>query len=167
MTTPPKKSSLVSAEINNSVLIMAPTGYGKSWLLATFSEYVWRVYKKVTLLYSTDGGGYPMRVQALVNRGIMRVWQLRSRAGTNDALALETTMDASRGYWPARINPRSGVCDPNARLVPPVTAVVEVVAPDGVVLATVTHDSKAQGRTFTHPTSKAKITSTQWSLRKI
>lgn len=171
MTSPtPKKSSLVSAEINNSVLLMARTGAGKSSLLCTLAEYVWRTYRKVTLFYSSDGGGYPTHVQALIHKGIMRVWRLRSRSGLNDVLALETTMKASRGWWPAQIQPLSGACDPNARLVPPVTAVIEVVAPDGIVLATIRRDSEAQGRTFTHPVSKAKIGPTnapRWSLRKV
>lgn len=97
---------------------MGPTGTGKTSLIATLAEYVWATHGKVTLYYSSDGGGFPTIVQALINRGIVRLWRLRTRG-----LSFETTYRASQGWWPSRIDPQSGETEAGVRLVPPMTQV--------------------------------------------
>lgn len=122
---PRPPSSLVSGEVNNTTLVMGPTGSGKSSLLATLAEHAFLTYGAITFLYSSDGGGYPDRVAALIRRGIIRVFRLRTRNGGDDSLALETTIKASKGWWPARIHPETGVTDPNVPMVPPVVQTPE------------------------------------------
>ncbi|KKM60506.1 hypothetical protein LCGC14_1541180, partial [marine sediment metagenome] len=134
--TTPAPSALVSGEVNNSTLIMGRTGSGKSAVLATLIRWVWETYHKVTVLCTTDGGGYPQPVQALVREGLARVFRMRSRSGIDDALALETCILASRGYLPARIDPLTGNCDPDARMVPPQIPVFDAIGEQGQVLCT-------------------------------
>ncbi len=59
---------------NSATLIFGDTGTGKSSLLATYAEYVWEKFNKITLLYTTDGGGYPTNVEALIHKGIIWVF---------------------------------------------------------------------------------------------
>lgn len=126
MTDPAARSTLVSSNVNNSTLVMGPTGSGKTSLIATLAEWGYLTYGATTFLYSSDGGGYPDRVSALIARGIVKVFRMRSRNGGDDSLALETSMKASKGWWPARINPQTGMTDPNVPMVPP-----RVQNPDG------------------------------------
>ncbi len=140
----PAPSTLVSGEVNNSTLIMGRTGSGKSGLLATLARWVWEHYGKVTVLCATDGGGYPQPVQALIRKGIIRLFRLRSRSGIDDALALETCILASRGYLPARIDPLTGNCDPDARMVPPQVPVWDVITANGEVSRTEFSEAAAE-----------------------
>ena len=79
---------------NSATLIFGDTGTGKSALAGTLAEYIFEKFGKITLYYSVDGGGFPTNVEALVNKGIIWLWKLRSRG-----LAFETCARAAQGYW--------------------------------------------------------------------
>lgn len=95
-------------------LVSGPTGSGKTSLVATFAEYVWRRFGRTTLYYSCDPGGFTERLQALIMVGIVRVWRVQTRGE-----AFETLARASDGWWPATIDPQTGGCPRNADLLPP------------------------------------------------
>ena len=111
----------------SSNLIIGPTGSGKSTLLATGAEYLWETHKRVLDLYSADPGGFPARVQSLVALGIIRVFRLRTRG---ESLAFETLSKASKGWWPSRINVRTGQCPQGVAMVPPVTTLYSRTCPN-------------------------------------
>jgi predicted RNA-binding Zn-ribbon protein involved in translation (DUF1610 family) len=102
--------------VTNATLVMGDSGTGKSTLLATAAEWGWRVHKKVTLLYSTDTGGYPSKIDALIRAGIIRVWKLRTRGE-----AFETCSKACHGYWPVEFSDHvGGETPPGVALLPPI-----------------------------------------------
>lgn len=103
---------------NSSTLIMGDSGTGKSTLLGTYAEWVWEKYNKVTLYYLSDGGGFGTNVEALIQRGVIWLWKIRTR-GTE--LALETCHKASNGYWPEKWDPQTGESTMGCRLLPPTT----------------------------------------------
>ena len=105
--------------IFTATLIIGRPGSGKTSLLATFAEYLWEVYKRILLLYSTDGGAIPIDVQKRMKQGLIRFWRMRTRSA--EGLGLETLYLGTKGYWPRHINPETGECSPAAELVPPVT----------------------------------------------
>ena len=86
--------------------IIGPPGKGKTSLLATFADYLWEVHKRILLLYSWDGGAIPTLVQKRVKQGVIRFWRARQRSA--EGLGIETLYLASKGYWPAEINPETG-----------------------------------------------------------
>lgn len=97
-------------------LIYGDSGSGKSSLLATLAEWVWEKHNKITLLYSTDGGGFPSTMDALIRAGIVRVWKLRTRGE-----AFESCSKACRGFWPTEFSdPLAGETFPGVPLMPPV-----------------------------------------------
>jgi hypothetical protein len=95
------------------------SGSGKTSLLSTFAEYLWETYQRVLALYSWDGGAIPTDVQRKIQQGLIRFWRTRTRSATG--LALETIYLATKGYWPRRIDPKTGETSPAVELVPPVT----------------------------------------------
>ena len=100
--------------VTNSTLLVGDSGTGMSSLLATLAEWVWKKHKKVSLLYCSDGGGFPTRMDALIRAGIVRAWKLRTRGE-----AFETCSRACQGYWPVEfINPEAGETPPGVQLVP-------------------------------------------------
>lgn len=104
-------------EVNSSTLVIGRTGAGKSFLLATAYEYVWEEYGRVSLHYNSDPGGFPDKLRALVAHGIVRVWRMQSRGVE---YSFETAALAARGYWPASIEPKSGMSPKGVKLIPPV-----------------------------------------------
>ena len=58
-----------------SDLVMGLTGSGKSCLLATYADYIWKRHKKVTLYYAIDPGGVPSIVRKYMALGIIRLWR--------------------------------------------------------------------------------------------
>jgi energy-coupling factor transporter ATP-binding protein EcfA2 len=111
-------------EVNSSTLIIGPTGSGKSALLATAYEYVWEEHKMISLHYNSDPGGFPDKLRALIAVGIVRVWRMQSRGMQ---YSFETAALASRGYWPARVDPKSGMSPLGVRMIPPVvTTYIEI-----------------------------------------
>jgi hypothetical protein len=127
-------------EVNSSTLVIGHPGSGKTFLLATAYEYVWETYKKVSLHYNADPGGFPDKLRALAAVGIVRIWRMQSRG---IEYSFETAQLAARGYWPAIIEPKSGMSPKNVPMIPPVvTTYVEAcghcqqVAGRSIVLAT-------------------------------
>jgi hypothetical protein len=125
-TPVPAPAAAQPTHINSATLVMGPTGGGKTSLFATLMKYVWKRYQKVSLLYSTDGGGFPTEVQALVAAGICRVWRMRTRGET-----LETCIRASQGWFPSRIQAATGETAPSVKLVPPLTSSFVLSCPQG------------------------------------
>lgn len=122
--------------VNAALGIVGPTGAGKSCLIATAAEYLWDLHRKVLHLATADGGGFPTKIQTLVNRGVIRVWRMRTRGE-----AFETTVRASQGWWPSQINPKTGETPPNVKLVPPITERYVMHCPNGHVVKTVPFQS--------------------------
>ena len=111
---------------NSATMIFGDTGTGKSSLIATYAQYVWEKHKKITLLYTCDGGGYPTNVEALIHRGIIWVFKMRTRGNT-----FETCARATQGYWPEEIlNPLTGEVAPSCKLLPPVQTRYELFCPN-------------------------------------
>jgi len=123
--------------VNSATLVVGPTGSGKSALLATLAKYVWSRYHKITRLYTTDGGGFPMQIQALMQLGIMQVWRCRTRDLPDGSLSFETCMRASLGWWPKRLNPTTGETEPGIELVPPITEQYNMHCPNGHLVKSV------------------------------
>ncbi len=98
---------------NSVTLLVGDTGTGKTSLLATYADWVWQKHKKITLLYTSDGGGFGTSIEALIKKGIIWVWKMRTRGH-----AFETCARASQGYWPAQIDPESGETSPGCTLLP-------------------------------------------------
>jgi hypothetical protein len=127
--------------VNSSTLIMGPSGSGKSALLGTLAEYVWETYKLVTLIYSTDGGGFPAKVQALAQKGIIRLWRMRTRDLPDGSLSFETCMRAAQGWWPKSIDPRTGETAPGVQMIPPITERYDMSCPNGHLVKSVPFQS--------------------------
>lgn len=116
---------------------MGPTGSGKSSLLATLMEYVHEEFGLVSLLYSSDGGGFPDRIQALIRMGICWPWRMRTRDLPDGSLSFETIARATQGWFPAQINLQNGETKPGVKLVPPITEQYQMGCPNGHVVKVV------------------------------
>lgn len=120
--------SIVSA----ATLIGGPTGSGKTTLCATLAKGLYKKHKKVTLLYSADPGGWGDKVQALINLGIIRAWRVRTRdADGHFGLPLETLERATQGYWPEKIDPKTGDTEPKVKLIAPTIETFTVICQCG------------------------------------
>ena len=112
---------------NSAMLLCGSSGSGKSSLIATYADWVWKNFKKVTLLYSNDGGGFPDLVLTRIRNGIIWVWRMGTRGHPFETFARATT-----GWWPEKIdNPMTGEAGPSCKLVAPVTTVVKMFCPCG------------------------------------
>ena len=127
---------------------------GKSSLIATYADYVWQKFQRITLLYVSDGGGFGDSVEALVQRGIIWVWRVKTRRNP-----FETCARASEGWWPKEMtDPATGESSPGCELVPPLNVTYTLRCPkDHVVL---THTSPRALTATTCPTCST-ITSTE------
>ena len=119
--------------IFTATLIIGVPGSGKTALLGTFARYLWETYKKVLLLYSWDGGAIPTEVQKLMKQGLIRFWRARTRSAPG--LGIETTMLATKGYWPTLIDPETGETSPAVDLVSPLSTAYHVRCKQGHALA--------------------------------
>jgi len=142
---------------------MGPSATGKSTLIATLAEYVWETFHKQTYYYLTDGGGFPTKLQSLVDLGIVRLWRLRTRSA--QGLTFETLQRACQGWWPARIHALTGEVEPAVKLVPPMQTVCEIRCSKGHVMRTVYGAVPSLVSGFC-PTCKAAIPVTQQTLHK-
>lgn len=102
---------------NSPCLIVGDTGTGKTSLIATYADWVYRKFGKSTLYYLADGGGYGSQIEALVEKGIIWVWKMRTRGES-----FETCSRASQGYWPESWDPKTGDSDPSCKLLAPISA---------------------------------------------
>lgn len=107
--------------VNSATLLMGTTGTGKSALEGTLAEWVWETYGKVTRLYTSDGGGFPSNVQALMRLGIMQVFRMRTRDLPDGSLSFETCLRSTQGWWPRQITPSTGEVPRGIAMVPPIT----------------------------------------------
>lgn len=135
----PDKGKVV--HVNSATLIMGVTGSGKSALLGTLAEYVWETYRKVTRLYTSDGGGFPSNVQALMQKGLMQVFRLRTRDMEDGSLSFETCLRSTQGWWPKQIAPATGEVQPGVTMIPPVTEQYTMSCPNGHVVKVVPFQS--------------------------
>ncbi len=122
----------VPHRISTATLILGVSGAGKTSLLATFAIYLWETYQQVLLLYSWDGGAIPTDIQRLIHKGLIRFWRARTRSAPG--LALETLTLATKGYWPKRIDPKTGETDPAVALVSPVSTKYTLICPKDHVI---------------------------------
>lgn len=137
--SPTEKGHVV--HINSATGLMGVTGSGKSALLGTLAEYVWHEFHKVTRLYTSDGGGFPSNVQALMQKGIMQVFRMRTRDLPDGSLSFETCLRSTQGWWPKRINPSTGEVPPGVQMVPPITEQYAMGCPNGHLIKTVPFQS--------------------------
>lgn len=108
-------------QVNSATGIMGVTGSGKSSLAATLADYLWVNWRKVLLMYSSDGGGFPAEVQARIALGTIRVFRMRTRDLPHvPELAPETCYRACQMWWPKRIDPRTGEVEPGVEMIPPI-----------------------------------------------
>lgn len=117
--------------VNSATLIMGPTGSGKTTLLATLAMYVWEVFHKVSHFYTTDGGGFTTAMQALIQRGIVRGFRMRTRDAADGSLSFETCLRSAQGWWPEVIDPTTCEVEPGVRMIPPVTDQYTMYCPNG------------------------------------
>lgn len=121
--------------ISTATLILGVSSAGKTSLLATFAMYLWETYGQILLLYSWDGGAIPTDIQRLIHKGLIRFWRARTRSAPG--LALETLTLATKGYWPKRIDPKSGETDPAVGLVAPISTRYTLTCDKGHVIKVV------------------------------
>lgn len=120
------------AQTSAATIVMGDTKSGKTSLLATFAEWVYERFGKITRLYSTDPGGYGDFMQALINSGVVEVYRVRTRDPMGQlGLTLETMAQISQGYWPAARDPKTGVAEPGVELVAPRSLQYTVSCPKG------------------------------------
>ena len=89
-----------------TVLLYAPSGYGKTALLNTFVTGMFRETQKPSRLCNADGG--IDTISSLAKVGALDIWEMRGQHFPFEALN-----DASRGWWPREPN------EPTSELVPP------------------------------------------------
>lgn len=101
-------------------LAVGDTGTGKSSLIGTYALEIFRATGKKTRLYSFDSGGYGALITALVTKGIIEVWRVKSRDpdGTR-GMALGTCHLAALGCWPITRDPKTGDSPLGVALVAP------------------------------------------------
>jgi hypothetical protein len=131
-------------QVNSATGIMGVTGSGKSALLATLAKYVWRRWKKITLYYNSDGGGFPAEVQACIAAGIMRVFRMYTRDPGDQGLSFETCYRACQGWWPRVIDPRTGEVPIGVEMAPPMALNFALTCPKGHLMRNVPAESLIQ-----------------------
>lgn len=89
-----------------TILLYAPSGYGKTALFNTFVTGMYRHNAKVTRMCNADGG--VDTISSLTHGGALTIWEMR-----NQIFPFEALNDATRGYWPKSLD------DHTSELVPP------------------------------------------------
>jgi len=89
-----------------TILLYAPSGYGKTALLNTFVVGMYRQTQKLSRLCNADGG--VDTISNLRDAGALYIWEMR-----NQLYPFEALNDATRGYWPKALD------DPTSELVAP------------------------------------------------
>ncbi len=89
-----------------TILLYAPSGYGKTALLNTFVTGMYRANQKLSRLCNADGG--VDTISNLRDAGALTIWEMR-----NQIFPFEALNDATRGYWPKQLE------NPTSELVPP------------------------------------------------
>lgn len=151
-------------QVNSATLIMGVTGSGKSSLARTLADYLWETHKKVLYFYSSDGGGIPAKVQEGVALGIIKLWRMRTRDPGDLGLAFETCYRAAQGYWPRRIDPKTGQTAPGVEMVAPIVKRFVMICPNGheVKKVLLQNHLSPQGC----PTCKVMVTAQNMTVRE-
>lgn len=89
-----------------TVLLYAPSGYGKTALLNTFVTGMFRSNQKPSRLCNADGG--IDTISSLAKVGALKIWEMR-----NQHFPFEALNDASKGWWPKDLD------DPTSLMTPP------------------------------------------------
>lgn len=156
-----------STTVSACDLVMGDSGSGKTSLLATLAEWVWRKFHKVTHLYSADPGGWTTEIQALINRGVIRAWKVPSRDPEDRlGLAFETCLRASQGYWPKEfLDPEKGRVPVGVELIAPVAYEFSLICAKGHVVRRTSMESQLAGQYICAPDGNVQNCGLQVSLR--
>jgi hypothetical protein len=145
--------------LSNAVLMVyGDTGTGKTTLEATYCEYNWETYKKVTRVYTTDQGGFPSKMSVLMRLGIAQVWRMR-----NHVEPFETCELASLGWWPSEMDYRTGLAHPQVKLVPPVSTQYQISCPQGHLVYQTSIRGSIQP-SYQCPTCRMVVTVQNWKV---
>jgi hypothetical protein len=118
------------ATAGTSTAIVGDSGSGKTELLVTFADYIWKKYRKITLYYSADLGGFGNRMKARIQKGTVWVWRIKSRdPDDKEGLAMATLARAAQGYWPREVDPLTGKSPQAVTLVPQINHQYDVSCP--------------------------------------
>ncbi len=105
----------VASQASGVLGLVGLTGSGKTRQACEAIEYCWETYNKITLVYSSDLGGWGNKMLSLIRLGIARAWYMRNHV---DAFA--TVELATMGGFPAEIlGPDTGYADPHVEIVLP------------------------------------------------
>lgn len=140
------ESATRAANQANAVMgIHGITGVGKSGLVDTAIEYAWEEFRKVSLVYVADLGGFGNKRLSLIHAGICRVYDPRNHVNPFETMEL-----ISLGAWPETlIDPERGFAAPDVRLILPRRIVYVVNCPQGHEVARL--DSQVGLATFSQP----------------
>lgn len=120
-------SDEVARQANAVTAIYGLTGSGKSALADTACEYCWETFRKVTLCYANDPGGFGNKRLSLIRLGIMHVWD-----PTNHVNPFDTMEMMSLGAWPELITDRDrGYAEPTVKLILPRRVAFVLTCPQG------------------------------------
>lgn len=101
-------------------LAVADTKAGKTTLIGTMALDIFRQTGKITRLYVYDSGGFGALVAALIAKGIIEVWRVKSRDPDGSlGLAVGTAHLACLGCWPLTRDPKSGISPEGVALIAP------------------------------------------------
>ncbi len=91
------------------------SGAGKSGLADTAAEYAHEEFRKITLCYAADLGGFGNKRLSLIHAGILRVYDPRNHVNPFETMEL-----ISLGAWPETIiDPERGFAAPDVKLILP------------------------------------------------
>lgn len=115
-----------AANLANAVTgIYGISGTGKSNLADTGAEACYETFRKITLAYVMDLGGFGTKRLALIRAGIMRVYDPRNHINPYETMEL-----ISLGAFPETlIDPERGYADPDVRLILPRRIVYAIICP--------------------------------------
>lgn len=145
----PLHSSAPDSQANACLGLVGITGTGKTSLAVTGIEEAWEIYRKITLVYATDLGGWGNKMASMFKLGIARVWYMRNHVNPFETMEL-----ASLGAWPARfLDPMTGLAAPDAPLVLPYQTKWQLVCPNGhPLLPAYAEQAQIMAVTLTCPT---------------
>ena len=121
---------------NSATLIYGDTGTGKTTLVATYAEYIWKTFKKKFRYYAGDLGGFGDLMLGLQAAGIVEVCRFQSidPDGTGQ-MPIGVCAKITQGWWPEEgsWDPESGLCVKGAKLVPPAQVWFSMLCKNGHV----------------------------------
>lgn len=119
-------------QTNSAIGLVGDTGSGKTTLIGTYAKWLWKRFHKTLRLYTADPGGYGDSIRALVDVGIIEVWRMLTRDPDGAlGLPMETCARATQGYWPIKIDPRTGESANGVDLVAPISLTFTMICKKG------------------------------------